>query len=168
MAELRLNYLKVLVVDDNRSMLFLISDLLRAMGVGTVITATNGAEAIQVLIDQAAAPADIVITDMSMEPIDGAGLLKWIRQDPKSVNRFLPVIVLTGHTELARIVQMRDLGATEILAKPVTVMGLSNRMVTVIDRPRRFVETEAYFGPDRRRRMVPYSGEERRQENKGG
>ena len=109
-----------------------------------------------------------MITDMSMEPIDGAGLLKWIRQDPKSVNRFLPVIVLTGHTELAKIMEMRDLGATEILAKPVTVTGLSKRMVTVIDRPRRFVEIEAYFGPDRRRRMVPYSGDERRQENKGG
>ncbi|MDP6350969.1 MAG: response regulator [Alphaproteobacteria bacterium] len=167
MSELRLNYLKVLVVDDNRSMLFLISDLLRALGVGNIITATNGAEAIQILIDQAAAPVDIVITDISMEPVDGAELLEWVRKNPKSANRFMPVIVLTGHTELARIVQMRDLGATEILAKPVTVMGLSNRMVTVIDRPRRFVEIESYFGPDRRRRTVPYSGDDRRKANKG-
>ncbi len=55
--------------------------------------------------------------------------------------------------------------ALNLLAKPVTVTGLSNRMVTVIDRPRRFVETDGYFGPDRQRRMVPYSGEERRKEN---
>ena len=166
MSELRLQYLKVLAVDDNRPMLYLISDLLRALGVGTIITAMDGAKAIEILAESAAAPVDIVITDISMEPVNGAKLLEWIRKNPKSPNRFVPVVVLTGHTDMARIVEMRDLGATEILAKPITPTGLSNRLVTVIDRPRRFVETEVYFGPDRRRRMVPYSGDERRQEHK--
>ena len=168
MNELRLNFVKVLVVDPKRPMLSLILDVLRAFGVGSVIGATNGAEAIQKLIGQAAAEVDIVITDIYMEPVDGAELLNWIRKNPESPNRFMPVIVLSGHTELPLIVRMRDLGATEIMARPMTVTGLSRRLVTVIDRARRFVEIESYFGPDRRRRMVPYSGEERRKENKGG
>ena len=167
MSEMQLSFLKVLVVDDHQSMVSLISSLLRALGVGTIITALNGSDAIQVLVGEAAAPVDLVITDISMEPVNGAKLLEWIRQNPESVNRFMPVIVVTGHTDLARIVQMRDLGATEILAKPVTVTGLSNRLVTIINRPRKFVEAGCYFGPDRRRRTVPYPGEERRKANAG-
>lgn len=162
MSAYRFEYLKVLVVDDNRNMLSLLQDILRAMGVGDVAAAANGESAKEILTDSVSAPVDIVITDLSMEPVDGSALTRWIRRDPESPNRFLPVILLTGHTELGKIVEMRDAGVTEVLAKPINVASLSNRILNIIDRPRRFIDAEKYFGPDRRRHTGNYPGEEKR------
>ena len=52
--------------------------------------------------------------------------------------------------------------AFEILAKPVTVHSLTHRLVSVIDRPRRFIDAACYFGPDRRRQDLPFAGDDRR------
>lgn len=164
MSAYRFTYLKILVVDDNRNMLGLLQDILRAMGVGEVVTADNGASAIEILTDSVSTPVDIVITDLSMEPMDGDALTRWIRNDPNSPNRFLPVILLTGHTELGKILAMRDAGVTEVLAKPININGLTNRILNIIDRPRRFVDAAEYFGPDRRRHTEPYSGQEKRKD----
>lgn len=158
----RFNYLKVLVVDDNRNMTLLVSELLHALGVGDVVTAPNGEDAIEKMIESSSNPFDIVIADLNMEPVTGAEFLKWIRREDASPNRFVPFILLTGHTELQKITLMRDLGVTEVLAKPISVSSLSNRLLSVIDRPRRFVESSDYFGPDRRRRSLPFPGPERR------
>jgi len=57
----------------------------------------------------------------------------------------------------------RDHGVTEFLAKPFTVQAFFDRLVSVIIRPRAFVDAESYFGPDRRRRQTTISGPDRRQ-----
>jgi hypothetical protein len=51
---------------------------------------------------------------------------------------------------------------TEFLAKPFSVTMLAQKLQTVIERPRQFVHTASYFGPDRRRRSEAYKGQERR------
>jgi hypothetical protein len=57
---------------------------------------------------------------------------------------------------------MRDLGISEVLAKPVSLDSLCNLIDGLIAKPRQFVESGRYFGPDRRRREIPYRGGERR------
>jgi DNA-binding response OmpR family regulator len=54
-----------------------------------------------------------------------------------------------------RVVEARDAGVTEFIAKPLSARTLLNRLNAVIYHPRAFVRTPSYFGPDRRRRADP-------------
>ena len=58
---------------------------------------------------------------------------------------------MTGHSEKSRVTEARDAGVTEFVAKPVKAQTLLTRIEAVILRPRPFVRSPSYFGPDRRR-----------------
>jgi DNA-binding response OmpR family regulator len=62
--------------------------------------------------------------------------------------------MISGYTERAKIEAARDAGVNEFLAKPVTPQSLISRITEIIERPRAFVKTESYAGPDRRRRQT--------------
>ena len=109
---------------------------------------------------------DIVITDWSMPIFDGLELTQMIRQPGANANPYVPIIMLTGHSEKKRVVQARDAGVTEFLAKPISAKALYQRVLNIVANPRPFIKTKSYFGPDRRRSASPaYIGPERR---KGG
>jgi DNA-binding response OmpR family regulator len=89
-----------------------------------------------------------------------------IRQPGANANPYVPIIMLTGHSEKKRVVSARDAGITEFLAKPISAKALYERILNVVANPRPFIKTKSYFGPDRRRNSNPnYVGPERR---KGG
>ena len=131
--------------------------------VGRRPEARNGEQGYQVFTKER---PDIVITDWEMEPIDGPELVKWIRADQSSPKRNVPIIMMTGYAATARVGVARDLGITEFLVKPFTANELARRIAYVIDAPRDFVETNEFFGPDRRRRAaMDYAGDERRKDD---
>ncbi len=105
---------------------------------------------------------DIVLTDWLMPNGSGKELLQWIRYNDKDAIRFLPVIVVSGFTTETVTNKTRDLGAHEILVKPISANGLASRVCNVINRPRKFINAPAYFGPDRRRQQIPYEGNNKR------
>jgi DNA-binding response OmpR family regulator len=71
--------------------------------------------------------------------------------------------MVTGYADRDKVAAARDMGVTEMLAKPFSVTSLAQRLLQVIDRPRQFVHTHDYFGPDRRRQNLgPSDGAERR------
>jgi DNA-binding response OmpR family regulator len=95
--------------------------------------------------------------------MSGLELVKLIRTSPDCPNPFVPVIMLTGHSQAEHVREARDAGATEFLAKPISAKGVLARMTLVIESPRSFVRTKEYFGPCRRRRAdEDYHGPERR------
>jgi DNA-binding response OmpR family regulator len=63
--------------------------------------------------------------------------------------------MMTGHSAVVRVMEARDAGVTEFIAKPLSARTLLNRLNAVIYQPRPFVRTQTYFGPDRRRRADP-------------
>jgi len=70
---------------------------------------------------------------------------------------------LAKHSDAVRVNAARDRGVTEFLAKPVTARAILDRLSAVIYRPRPFITTSDYFGPDRRRRTSEaYEGPRRR------
>ena len=157
---MRLDSVKILLVDDNHHMRVLLTEILRAIGIRHVFEAANGAEALQVLRLQA---IDIVMTDLAMQPLDGIDFVKLVRNSADGPNPMVPVVMITGHSTLRRVAEARDVGVTEFLSKPVTARGVIDRITRVIDHPRPFVRTADYFGPDRRRRADPsYDGPYRR------
>ena len=152
--------IRVLVAEDNAFYAELIRLMLRAWGVRNQTAAADGISAFQHFKND---KYDIVIADFAMEPLSGVELLKLIRTSPESRDRFVPVIVISGYTERERIELARDAGATEIMAKPLTPKDLAGRLESIIERPRPFIETDDFFGPDRRRHDDDrYAGPDRR------
>jgi len=152
--------LSVLVVEDTDPMRKLIVSVLEALGVGTVYNAEHGQKGFDVL--QRKNP-DIVIADWHMKPMNGIELTNLIRKSPQSPNRMVPVILVTGYSAMPRVAQARDVGVTEFMVKPFSAGDLARRIAYVINKPRDFIDSMEYFGPDRRRRASPdYNGPGRR------
>lgn len=152
--------LTVLVVEDSSAMLEVVINTLKLLGVGGVFQARDGEAAFQQCSKHR---PDIIITDWEMDPVDGLELTKWVRKSAASPKKTVPVIMMTGYTSVMRVAEARDVGVTEFLVKPFTANELARRLAYVIDCPRDFVETEVFFGPDRRRRRsMDYQGPERR------
>ncbi len=94
---------------------------------------------------------DIVILDWEMPVLDGIEFARRVRVPGSKPNPFVPIILLTAHAERARVLQARDAGVTEFLCKPVSPKRLFERILNIVLRPRPFVQTKTFFGPDRRR-----------------
>jgi CheY-like chemotaxis protein len=146
---LRYNLLKILLVDDNQHMRLLLSEILRALGVKQILEASDGTEGLHRLRVH---PVDIIITDLSMQPMGGIDFVRLLRGTAGPC-RMTPVIMITGHSTLQRVHEARDAGVNEFLAKPLTARSVLGRVALVIDHPRAFVQSDSYFGPDRRRRQ---------------
>jgi len=154
--------LKALIVEDNTHMRSLLRALLNSAGIKDIGEAINGLAGLEILRER---KIDLVLTDLAMAPMDGLELTRHVRNDEKSPNPFVPIIMITGHTERYRVEAARDAGVTEFLAKPVTAHNLFARITEILERPRAFVRCESYFGPDRRRQeMENYAGPRRRAE----
>ena len=161
---MRYDLLRILLVDDNHYMRVLLAEILRAIGVNEIHEANDGAEALQTLRDH---QVDIVMTDLSMQPLDGIDFVRLLRRSPDSPNQMCPVIMITGHSTMARVQEARNAGVNEFLAKPLNARSVVERINQVIDHPRPFVKTDDYFGPDRRRRADPaFKGPYRREGDK--
>ena len=157
---MRYDLLKILLVDDNHYMRVLLAEILRAIGVNYIYEANDGAEGLQMMRDH---PIDVVMTDLSMQPLDGIDFVRLLRNSPDSPNQLAPVIMITGHSTFARVNEARDAGVSEFLTKPLTARGVIERLHQAVEFPRGFVRTDDYFGPDRRRRNDPaYRGPLRR------
>ena len=156
-----LEKVRFLIVDDNVHMLNIVKTILRGFGATHVVEAKDPGEAFYRLEHDA---IDIVVLDYVMGEEDGVAFLRRLRNDRKSPTPYVPVIMLTAHSERNRVEAARDAGATEFCAKPVTAAEMIRKVAAVIDRPRPFVRSDSYFGPDRRRQNDPdYAGPERRQ-----
>jgi two-component system, chemotaxis family, chemotaxis protein CheY len=161
---LRYDLLKVLLVDDNHHMRVLLAEILKAVGVRQIHEAGDGAQALQMMRNHT---IDIIMTDLSMQPLDGIDFVRLLRRSPDSPNQMCPVIMITGHSTMTRVNEARNAGVNEFLAKPLTARGVVERISQVIDHPRPFVKTQDYFGPDRRRRADPnFAGPWRRESDR--
>ncbi len=156
------NRITVLIVEDNQLMLDITKSLLLTFGVGHVIGAQNGEIGFKRFCEY---NPDIVIADWMMKPIDGISFTRRVRGDPLSPNPYVPVILMTGFSERRRVFQARDAGVTEFLVKPFNARDLYKRIAQIIERPRQFVRSTDFFGPDRRRRRTTddYEGPLRRE-----
>jgi two-component system, chemotaxis family, chemotaxis protein CheY len=137
--------------------------LLHGFGTRDVYEAEDGAAGLEAFTQYG---PDIVITDWVMPIFDGLEPVQMIRQPGANANPYVPIIMLTGHSEKHRVVRARDAGITEFLAKPISATALYDRILKLVADPRAFIRTKTYFGPDRRRNTGTYLGPERRKAGK--
>ncbi len=152
--------LSVLIVEDTEPMQKLVCSVVETLGVRQVHLADDDEAGFNLFRIQ---KPDIVVTDWHMLPVSGLELVHRIRKHKTSPNKTVPIIMMTGYSAMPRVSQSRDVGTTEFLVKPFSADDLARRIAYVINRPRDFIETGEFFGPDRRRRKIhKYQGPERR------
>ena len=159
MTNYNFSKLYVTIVDDQPPMRILLRGILKELGVNKVKDCTNGVEALETF---AGFPPDVIFTDYAMEPMDGLEMIRHIRTGEANVDRFVPIVVVSAYTEVQDIIAARDMGATEFLAKPVSATQVYKRLKSVVENPRTFVDSESFFGPDRRRRLIDFEEDDRR------
>jgi len=114
---------RILVVDDQKLNQRILQTMLVRIGIGKVLTAENGRAALETLEKEGG--ADIVLTDMSMPVLDGAGLVREMRKSPKFAT--IPVYVITADVEMQN--SYKKIGFDEMLIKPVTLEKLKELLV---------------------------------------
>jgi two-component system chemotaxis response regulator CheY len=160
MIRIDFNRLRFLIIEDNAHMRRILRTLLHGFGSREVYEAEDGAAGLESFVHHV---PDVVITDWAMPIFDGLELTQMIRQPGANSNPYVPIIMLTGHSEKKRVIAARDAGVTEFLAKPISAKSLYQRILNIVVNPRPFIKSKSYFGPDRRRSAAAsYTGPERR------
>ncbi len=154
--------LRILVIDDEQLMRDLIRTILKSLGVRDVITVGDAAAAFEELRNGQL--FDIVTCDYSMKPISGAEFAYALRRDKTHRAHQIPIIMLTASTDSDVVREAMQAGVNDYVTKPISPASLGARIAAVINRPRSFVETPNYIGPERRRskRVEGSSGPQRR------
>jgi len=152
----------VLVVGEYLKTRTLMTSILSAFGVGAVLRADSGANALELFHQMRRRPdqigvsgLDLVIADWEMTQIDGAALLRWIRNHPDSPDPFLPFIAIGTAPSADQVRAARDLGASQFIAWPFTIEVLRDRLDRLAGDMRNYVKIRDYFGPDRRHHDIP-------------
>ena len=123
--------MRVLVVDDSRTLRkFLIRELNQA-GITRIDEATNGLEAVELLKLQS---FDLMLLDMEMPELDGLDVLKIIKAD--SALSYLPIIVISGAEDFAKTVECIQIGAEDYLPKPFDPVLLKARVYSSLEKKR--------------------------------
>ena len=151
----------ILIIDDSQLARNMVSGMVRgARPDWEIVTAKNADDALEKVSDIV---PDVAIVDFNMFPLDGVEFTRLVRNSPDSANPYLPIIMMTGHSERSRVTDARDAGVTEFVVKPITAKAILDRINAVVFKPRPFVKTDTYFGPCRRRRdEFGYAGPFRR------
>lgn len=119
--------LPILIVDDYRTMLRIIRNLLKQVGFENVEEATDGTMALQKLRDK---DYSLVISDWNMEPMSGLELLKEVRAD-NLLNK-VPFIMITAESQSENVVAAKRAGVSSYIIKPFNAEILKAKLVSVV------------------------------------
>jgi len=146
---LSLSRLKILVVDDSSAVRTMLVALLRTFGINQITECSGGHGALCAIEKE---NFDLVLTDVSMRPMDGVEFTRQLRHPSSSAKPTLPVLFLSCHSEKAVVAAAIEAGGSGYLVKPISRAGLLEKIVSLVGTPRRVVKGAAYWGPDRRRK----------------
>lgn len=119
--------MNVLIVDDYKTMLRIIRNLLKQLGFNNVEEATDGSMALTMMRQQ---PFDLVISDWNMEPMTGLQLLKEVRADDSL--KGIPFIMVTAESKTENVVAAKQAGVNNYIVKPFNAATLKTKMESVL------------------------------------
>lgn len=134
--------LRALVVDDNAYARAISAASLRKLGVGEIVEADGGAEAILALMS---APFDLMLMDWYMPDVSGAGLMTVLRDPRFGAAQSMPVILMTAYASRDNVARARELGVNEVLVKPFSTDQLGLAMGRVLGQTQRASGDDSVF-----------------------
>jgi len=124
----RFSKLTVLLVEDDSFALKLAQTVLRNLGVGHIILARDGSEAIKIL-DSKATKADLIISDWNMPNVTGLDLLRHVRKTWAN----MPFIMLTGRATEDFVLAAKENGVNGYVVKPFSPDQLMKKIQSVFN-----------------------------------
>jgi two-component system chemotaxis response regulator CheY len=116
----------ILIVDDYKTMLRIIRNLLKQLGFDNVDEAIDGSTALKSMRDK---DYGLVISDWNMEPMTGLQLLREVRADGKL--KHIPFIMVTAESKTENVIAAKEAGVTNYIVKPFNAETLKQKLVTV-------------------------------------
>ena len=117
----------ILIVDDYKTMLRIIRNLLKQLGFNNVDEAIDGSSALQKLREK---ECSLIISDWNMEPMSGLQLLKEVRADVKF--KELPFIMITAESKSENVIAAKEAGVSNYIVKPFNAATLKGKLTTVL------------------------------------
>jgi len=119
--------INVLIVDDYKTMLRIVRNLLKQLGFNNVDEATDGSMALQML---RVGNYGLIISDWNMEPMTGLQLLREVRADAKIKDT--PFIMVTAESKSENVIAAKEAGVSNYIVKPFNAETLKMKMVSVL------------------------------------
>jgi two-component system, chemotaxis family, chemotaxis protein CheY len=119
--------MNILIVDDYKTMLRIIENLLKQLGFKNIQQATDGSTALKILRDGG---VNLVISDWNMQPMTGLQLLKEVRADDKL--KAMPFIMVTAESKTENVVAAKAAGVNNYIVKPFNAETLKGKLSSVI------------------------------------
>lgn len=117
----------ILIVDDYKTMLRIIKNLLSQLGFVNVEEATNGAMALTKLKET---KYSLIISDWNMEPMTGLELLRKVRTD--DALKSIPFIMVTAESKPDNVIAAKQAGVNNYIVKPFNAETLKSKLVSVL------------------------------------
>lgn len=119
--------MNILIVDDYKTMLRIIENLLKQLGFKNVHQAMDGAAALKTLGEM---QIDLVISDWNMQPMTGLQLLKEVRASDKL--KATPFIMVTAESKTENVMAAKEAGVNNYIVKPFNAETLKQKLIAVI------------------------------------
>ena len=117
----------IMVVDDSATIRMSMESILKKAGYGTVIA--DSAESALRLLTGGAKP-NLIITDLNMGAMNGIEMIREVRK--MAANRFVPILMLTTESQVAKRQEAKAAGASGWLVKPVDAGGLMQALAQLL------------------------------------
>ena len=119
--------MNILIVDDYKTMLRIIENLLKQLGFKNVVQATDGTMALHVMRET---PINLIISDWNMEPMTGLQLLKEVRAD--AALKGIPFIMVTAESKVENVAAAKEAGVNNYIVKPFNAETLKQKITAVL------------------------------------
>lgn len=117
----------ILIVDDYKTMLRIVHNLLKQVGFDNIDEATDGAMALTKLRRK---KYSLVISDWNMEPMTGLQLLKEVRADVRL--KSMPFIMVTAESKTENVIAAKEAGVNNYIVKPFNADTLKKKIESVL------------------------------------
>ncbi len=119
--------MNVLIVDDYKTMLKIVGNLLRQLGFVNIDEATDGTMALDMFSKKS---YGLIISDWNMEPMSGLDLLKNIRAG--ATNNKVPFIMVTAESKTENVIVAKQAGVNNYIVKPFNAETLKTKLTSVL------------------------------------
>jgi two-component system chemotaxis response regulator CheY len=117
----------ILIVDDYKTMLRIVRNLLQKLGFSNIDEAMDGTDALEKLRGR---QYGLVISDWNMQPMTGYELLQKVRAD--AALKTLPFVMVTAESKVENVVAARNAGVNNYIIKPFSAEVLKAKLKTVL------------------------------------
>jgi CheY-like chemotaxis protein len=160
MEQAQIADLRVLIVGGTAHAVQTLRTVLGNAGIGQVTVARESRRALDLLRSES---YSAVFCDEHAAQADHMSFALAARRSPGMLNPMVPIFVIYGGPRRSQVERARDIGATDVLTRPISVRTVLRKLHVALAHPRPFIVAPEFFGPDRRvQDRKTFRGKERR------